>query len=89
MSKRNSKLYINDYFSSLNNIKTSNQNKFTSNSIINPKNPKDVKHSLYNQISAFNIDFNIINKYQKYLSPRELLKDRNLNDNFKNNKYSK
>ena len=88
MSKRNGRKYIDDYFSSLNNIKASNKNKYTSNSIIYPKDPKNiVKNSLNNQISAINMEFNIINKYQKYLSPRALIKDQYLNDNFKNNKY--
>ena len=93
MSKRNGKLNRDGYFSSQNNIKVLNTRKFKSNSIIYSKNVTHKnKSNINNQITSINIDFNNLNKYKKFLSPRSFInEERTSMDNLKkmtNYKYN-
>ena len=89
MSKRNGKFNPDDYFSNQNYIKVLNTNKFQPNSIIYSKfvTNKNI-NNINNQITS--IEFNNLNKYQKYLSPGSFINEQGASkDNLKKVTYFK
>ena len=91
MSKRNDRYKLDSNCPAQNNINILNTNKIPYSSIIYPKTKNNkIKGTNHNQINSIKIEFNNMNKYQKYLSPQSILNEKRTSiDNFKKLNYSK